>query len=226
MLVSMTEQLRRCSDIQSTLECLLGRTLELTSARFGDVQIMDWKAGYLEIKAQQGFQGEFLNFFERVRFMGTSACARALLSRDSVVIEDIVVDQQFAPCLEIVRRAGIRAVQSTPLISSSGALVGMVSTLFPTPHRPTDIQMRAIKEAALLAANAIILFRARARRSQLTDEVDSAITNRRDASSPAKVKADTGRFASSVIGLRAIAPACPPRSYGSVLLIWSARELR
>ena len=32
------------------------------SARFGDVQIMDWKAGYLEIKAQQGFQEEFLNF--------------------------------------------------------------------------------------------------------------------------------------------------------------------
>jgi hypothetical protein len=58
-------------------------------------------------------------------------------------------------------------VQSTPLVSSSGALVGIVSTLFPTPHRPTDIQIRAAREAAQLAANAIILFRARARTIEL-----------------------------------------------------------
>jgi hypothetical protein len=105
MLDSMTEQLRRCSDIKSTLDWLLGRTLELTGAGFGNVQIMDWKAGYLEIKAQRGFHEEFLNFFERVRFMDASACARALRDRDSVVIEDIVVDQRYAPCLEIVQRA-------------------------------------------------------------------------------------------------------------------------
>jgi hypothetical protein len=43
MLDSMTEQLRRCSDIQSTLDWLLGRGLEVTCAGFGSVQIMNWK---------------------------------------------------------------------------------------------------------------------------------------------------------------------------------------
>ena len=163
MLQSMAEQLRQCSDIQATLDWLLGQSLELACADFGNVQIMNWKVGYLEIKAQRGFHEEFLNFFKRVRLMDASACARTLLTRDSVIIEDIVVDRDYAPCLEVVQRAGVRAVQSTPLVSSSGALVGVVSTLFPAPHRPTDIQMQRIKEAARLAANAIIFFQARAR---------------------------------------------------------------
>ena len=163
MLQSIAKQLHRCADMQSVLNCVLDRSIELSDAGFGNIQLMDWKAGYLEIKAQRGFREEFMNFFERVKLEGSSACARALRTRESVVIEDIIVDRQFAPCLEIARRAGIRAVQSTPLVSSSGALVGILSTHFPIQHRPTDIQMRALKEAARLAADAIIRLRARTR---------------------------------------------------------------
>jgi GAF domain-containing protein len=68
---------------------------------------------------------------------------------------------QFIPCLKVVQRAGVRAVQSTPLVSSNGVLVGIVSTHFPTPCRPTEIQMQRTKEAAQLAANAIIFHRSR-----------------------------------------------------------------
>lgn len=161
MLHPMAEQLRQCSDLQEILDWLLGHCLELTCAEFGNVQIMDWKAGHLEIKAQRGFHEEFLNFFKRVRYLDASACARALLNRDPVVIEDIVLDRQFIPCLKVVQRAGVRAVQSTPLVSSSGALVGIVSTHFPSSYRPTEIQMQRTKEAAQLAANAIILHRSR-----------------------------------------------------------------
>jgi hypothetical protein len=161
MLHPLAEQLRQCSNLQATVDWLLGQCLELTCARFGNVQIMDWKAGHLEIRAQRGFQDEFLSFFRRVRYQDASACARALLQRDSVVIEDVVLDHRFVPCLQVVQRAGVRAVQSTPLISSSGALLGIVSTHFPTRYRPTDIQMQRTKEAARLAANAIVSHRSR-----------------------------------------------------------------
>ncbi|HKS60552.1 MAG TPA: GAF domain-containing protein [Xanthobacteraceae bacterium] len=161
MLHAMAEQLRRCGDVQATLDWLLGSCLELTCAEFGNVQIMDWKAGHLEIKAQRGFHDEFLSFFNRVKYRDGSACARALLHRDPIVVEDVVLDREFVPCLKVVQRAGVRAVQSTPLVSSSGALVGIVSTHFPTPYRPTDIQMQRTREAAQLAANAIVLHRSR-----------------------------------------------------------------
>ena len=38
----------------------------------------------------------------------------------------------------------VRAVQSTPLISSSGAVSGMVSTHFGCPHKPSDRECRIL----------------------------------------------------------------------------------
>jgi GAF domain-containing protein len=157
---SLFEQLQKCPDVLSVLNCVLDRSLELSGTCFGNVQLMDWRSGYLEIKAQRGFQSEFLSFFERVKFDHGSACARALRNRDTIVINDIMTDEQFSPYREIGCRAGIRAVQSTPLVSSSGALLGVLSVHFMMVQRPTDMQVRGMTEAAGLAANAIIRLRA------------------------------------------------------------------
>src|SRR5262249_22759804 len=60
----------------------------------------------------------------------------------------------------IAIRAGFRAVQSTPLISSSGAFVGVLSTHFPAAHRPTQGELKILKRVGELTANAIIRQRA------------------------------------------------------------------
>jgi GAF domain-containing protein len=153
-------QLQKCADIPSVLNCVLDRSLEVSGTCFGNVQLMDWGSGYLEIKAQRGFQSEFLNFFERVKFDDASACARALRNRDAIIIDDIMTDKQFAPYREIACRARVRAVLSTPLVSSSGAALGVLSVHFPIVQRPMDIQVRGMTEAAELAANTIIRLRA------------------------------------------------------------------
>jgi GAF domain-containing protein len=153
------EQLQKCADIQSVLNCVLGRSLEVSGACFGNVQLMDWRSGYLEIKAQRGFQSEFLNFFDRVKVEDGSACARALRNCETIIIDDIMADEQLSPYREIACRAGVRAVQSVPLVSSGGAALGVLSIHFPIVHRPTDIQVLGMTEAAKLAANAIIHLR-------------------------------------------------------------------
>ena len=117
---------------------------------------MSWEAGYLEIKAQRGFDEAFLKFFEQVRVEEGSACARALRNRKPVIIEDIMSDEEFSPCRNIVSHAGIRAVQSTPIISSSGALLGILYTHFAARHRPTEIELRELQFTAQLAADALI----------------------------------------------------------------------
>lgn len=161
MLALLSECSRPHAEIGAVLDCALDRSLALMGARFGNVQLMDWRSGVLKITAQRGFQSEFLDFFKFVELKDTCACARALRDRGSIIIEDVTADQQFAPFRDIVCRAGVRAVQSTPLISDSGALVGILSTHFPMPHRPTDAQMGRMKEAAHLVANTIIRLRAR-----------------------------------------------------------------
>jgi GAF domain-containing protein len=79
----------------------------------------------------------------------------------SVVIEDVVVDDDFAPYRSIAYRSGFRAVQSTPVVSSNGATLGILSTHFATPRRPNEKTMDALKGAARLIADSIIFHRVR-----------------------------------------------------------------
>src|SRR5262249_51177579 len=102
-----------------------------------------------------------------------TACGRVLQSRSTIVIEDVMADPDFAPYREVAHRAGFRAVQSTPLVSHSGAFVGVVSSHFSTVQRPTELQLRWLKEAAESAADAIIRIWANGREGQLQKSLAS-----------------------------------------------------
>src|SRR5262249_31428666 len=55
--------------------------------------------------------------------------------------------------LEVLLQAGVRAVQSTPLISSAGHLLGMLSTHFGQPHRPGERELRLVDLLARQASD-------------------------------------------------------------------------
>src|SRR6516225_572780 len=82
----VAQHIHRCRDERSLAMCLLHGGLEQSHARLGNVQLMDWKSGCLEIKAQSGFGDEFLNFFKRVKLQDGTACARALRNRDAIIV--------------------------------------------------------------------------------------------------------------------------------------------
>jgi GAF domain-containing protein len=75
--------------------------------------------------------------------------------RSTIVIEDVRRDVNFAPYIGVAERAGFRAVQSTPLIAPSGALIGVVSTHFPERHRPTESELQELQHLGALGASAI-----------------------------------------------------------------------
>jgi GAF domain-containing protein len=175
----LAQQFRHCRDERSVADRLLDLGLQLSQTALGNVQLMNWKRGYLEINVQSGFSRDFLDFFKQVHIEDASACARALRNRSSIIIEDITADQQFAPCRDILAKAGVRAVQSTPMTSSSGALIGILSTHFPKLHLPTGIEMRNLRHAAHLAADAIIAIRANNANS--VDAINSSIELVQDA---------------------------------------------
>src|SRR5215510_15811733 len=154
-------RLFRSTDLQSVLDCVLDGGLELTGATLGNVQLMDEGSGFLTIAAQRGFNSEFLDFFQRVNADHFSACGRALRQQRAIVILDVMSDEGFAPCVDIAGRARFRSVQSTPIVSSSGVVLGILSTHFPVPHQPNEREMDAVRSLASLAANAIIRMRAR-----------------------------------------------------------------
>src|SRR5262249_6958959 len=71
------------------------------------------------------------------------------------IVEDVLESKVFAgtPGLQVVLDAGVRAVQSTPLISSSGKVLGMITTHYAEPHRPRERELRLMDLLAHLSAD-------------------------------------------------------------------------
>jgi PAS domain S-box-containing protein len=154
----LSTRLTAQSDLSSLLHEVLDTAMELQHADFGNIQLYNEENSSLEIVAQRGFQKEFLDYFRSVDASKGSACGLALRNRARVIIEDIDLDPDFAPHLGIAASSGFRAVQSTPLFDRrSGEPVGMLSTHFRKPHRPSERELRMTDLYASQAADVIAL---------------------------------------------------------------------
>jgi len=146
--------LRTGYDLQGSLNAVLDAAIFLTQADKGSIQERDYSLGGLRLVAQQGFESRFLDLFAVVTNQATS-CRAAMESRERVIVEDMAESKIFVgtPELQILLDAGVRAVQSTPLLSSSGKLLGMVSTYYAKPHRPRERELRLMDLLARQAAD-------------------------------------------------------------------------
>ena len=178
---NLAKSLQQRSILFPLLDNVLDSSLGLAGTGLGNIQIMDWELGCLEIAAQRGFRHEFLEFFERVKPEDGSACAHALRTRHQIVIRDVANDKSFSSRgKEIVLGAGVRAVQSTPIVSSSGAFVGMLSTHYPHCRVPSPGEMKALAALAQQTANTLIAELAYQNQSQAIARTRKAIASSRE----------------------------------------------
>ena len=107
---------------------VLAAAIELTEADFGNVQLLESSSASLTIYVQHGFEKEFLEYFNHVHG-GEYGCGSAMARGRRFIVEDVASNPAFSDeSREVMLRAGAASCQSTPLFSSSGKLVGMVST--------------------------------------------------------------------------------------------------
>jgi GAF domain-containing protein len=157
-------------------DALLDVALELIGASFGNIQAIDWARGSLEIIRQRGFREEFLQYFKTVTPDDRSACGFALKTRKSIVISDVAGDKNLSPqSRSVILDAGVRAVQSVPIVSTSGAYIGVLSAHFPAVHRSSNAELDMVESLARATANLIVWRRARAKTA------DTAFVETRDA---------------------------------------------
>jgi transcriptional regulator with GAF, ATPase, and Fis domain len=159
------------TELEPLLEEVLNATIELQNADFGNIQLYNPHTQALEIVAHRGFQQDFLDYFSSVR--ADLPCGRALQRRERIIIEDVEADNAFEPHRQIAAAAGFRAVQSTPLFSRSGEPLGMLSTHFRQPHRPSERELRLTDLYVVQAAELIERNQARATLSQAFEEIDN-----------------------------------------------------
>ncbi|MDG6257948.1 MAG: PAS domain S-box protein [Methanomicrobiaceae archaeon] len=143
-------------DFRALLQEILEAAIALTGADKGTLQLLDPATGMLTVVAQKHFDPPFLEFFARVGPEDAAACGAALERGERVVVEDIANSPVFDPgSAEMLREEGIRAVQSTPLVSREGRMLGILSTHFREIHAHAERELRLVDILARQAADMI-----------------------------------------------------------------------
>ncbi len=146
---------------EGNLECLYDRILDaaikLMSSDMASMQLLDAKHSQLQLLAWRGFHPQSAAFWEWVYLDSASTCGLALSAGDRVVVPDIENCELMAGTADLdeYRRSNIRAVQSTPLVSRSGQILGMISTHWCEPHQPTERALQRLDVLARQAADLI-----------------------------------------------------------------------
>ena len=143
----------------ATLDEVLHAAIAMLGADRGDIKLFDPEQGVLRLAAQQGFDHKFLEHFELLPLHAPSSCARALARGERVLIQDIRDHPEVELQLELAEAGGYLAVQSTPLVSRDGRSLGVLSTHFRQPCRPSDRELRMLDLYARHAADHIDMLR-------------------------------------------------------------------
>jgi PAS domain S-box-containing protein len=145
---------------QLLYERILDAATTALHADFASIQLLDPAHGIdgaLKLLSHRGFSAEAARFWEWVSPASQSACGVALRTGRRVAVPDVRHCDFMAGSsdLEICINAGIHAVQTTPLLSRSGVLLGMLSTHWGELHELTAAESRFLDILARLAADLI-----------------------------------------------------------------------
>ena len=137
----MVARLKAERDLPSILGIACRDTVALHGAEFGNVQLIG-EDGNLWLVHGEGFSRAFIMAIGRVGIDDGTVCARAWKTRSTVHVPDVASDPAFQPYLAFAAESGFRAVLSSPLISSRGEVVGVISSHFANPKVPTAIELQ------------------------------------------------------------------------------------
>jgi signal transduction histidine kinase len=200
------------------LESLCGRVIdvaaELLDADCASLQTRDPQKQQLRLIASKGFVPEAAAFWEWVDAGSSSCCGQALSRGERVIIPDVESDERLAGTEDLrqMRQCGIRAVQSTPLLSRDGAPLGMLSTHWRRRYLPRGELLRFLDALARQIAGLLERLEAEAERraaSEASLRVRIAALERLD-------REKSGFLAVLAHELRN--PLAPIRNVGAVLM--------
>ncbi|HEY3276378.1 MAG TPA: GAF domain-containing protein [Syntrophorhabdaceae bacterium] len=140
--------------LEPLLQEIMNATIAIMDARKGTLQLMD--GNRLRIVAHYNHTPQFLDFFGSAGNVA-SVCGEATARGERVIVEDVETSPFLAgtSSLAVLRDAGVRAVQSTPLVSRRGDLLGILTTQYGAPHVPDEHSLRRMDMLARLASDMI-----------------------------------------------------------------------
>ncbi len=141
-------------DLNSIYKGILNAAISLTKAAKGALQLFHESESMLEMILGYNFSDGFLKRFKYMD-LDTGNCGKACKARKRIFDEDVTVSFAGSPGLKYLLEEGVTGLQSTPLISSSGKLVGVLNTYYADKKEFSERELRMLDLLARLAADTI-----------------------------------------------------------------------
>ena len=110
--------------------------------------------GELKLLSARGYTEAALKQFEWVGPDMTTSCGTSLRSGQRTILPNVeTCDELGAELRTAFLDTGIRSMQTTPLVSRSGQLLGMITTHWSEPHEPSNRDLRLMDILARQAAD-------------------------------------------------------------------------
>lgn len=145
---------------EKLFDIIVDAAVTIMRSDFASLQILypeRGKKGELYLQAYRGFTKESAEYWKVVTPDSKSTCGIGFKTEKRTIIRDVEASSKFKDSrdLELFRSNGIRAVQTTPLKSREGKLLGMISTHWSEPHSPGEDELNLLDVLARQAADLI-----------------------------------------------------------------------
>jgi PAS domain S-box-containing protein len=164
------------AELAPCLAEILAAAISFTGADKGALQLYDPLRRTFSLATSRGLDEPSVRFFATVAEGSAASSSVAMSTGQRVIFEDVAQSEALIgpASLGVLREAGVRALQTTPLLSGAGNLLGMITTHFARPHRPDERELQLIDLLALQAADFIERKRAEAELLRLNAELQEA----------------------------------------------------
>lgn len=137
--------------LEGGLKEMLGYANDLFGTDMANVQLADLHKKKLYMKASTGYSEEFVEQFKVVEAGDGSICGRGFDEKKQITVEDVEKDKNLIAHLDVTRKAGIQAVQCTPIFDKAGMPIGMITT---HGRKPTSFNQLDLQKMELYAQKA------------------------------------------------------------------------
>lgn len=147
-------------EIGALYEKILDAAVAIMRSEYASIQILypeRGPGGELRLLSHRGFDPQSVRFWEWVGPTSETSCGAALRTGQRIIVSDVETCDFMAGSEDraVFLQAGIHAAQSTPLVSRTGKLLGMISTHWRQPHQPSERDLRLMDVLARMAADLI-----------------------------------------------------------------------
>lgn len=162
LLQSVSSLLIENEDAKELFDRALAAAITLVHADFGSLQMLDERRGSLELLSWRGLHPEAAAHWQTLPCNRGTSCSNALKRGERVMVSDVHADPEADPAdLHYYALCGIHAVQSTPLATREGRVIGIVSTHWREHRAPTERELALLDVLARQLADVIERRRAR-----------------------------------------------------------------